>query len=367
VIVDCHVYCFTAPDTAAGHATEPEHLGYWQTGYALHHQPAYRLRDRRPANSRVLLDPTPGEPLRLAGDRQFRVDRASNRLVWTHEGEDCTKQFLPPNVIEYSAGAIIAEMDYAGVDWGLIHVDATLGKDSAYLASCVGAYPDRLRSMAPIDERRISADPDAAIGQAHDAVRVHGFHALKIIPAYAYRAGRSLSFDDDSWRPFWDAVAQLGVPIFFTLGPSPGSSDPRRGFEQELWTLRRWHDRYPDVVASVTHGYPWRDYIEDGRLALSDGMWAPFRDCRLSLEVCMPVRIGDLFDFPYLECRPAVEAMLMHIGADRLLWGTDMPFQNRFCTYRQSRQFLEKYCGDLLSADDLRKLMGGTAAGILRI
>lgn len=166
---------------------------------------------------------------------------------------------------------------------------------------------------------------------------------------------------------FLDAVTRLDVPIFFTLGPAPGSSDPRSGFEQQSWTLRRWHDRYPGVAASVTHGYPWRDEIQDGRLVLTEGMWAPFKNCGLSLEVCLPVRIGDLFDYPYVECRPAVEAMLRHIGADRLLWGTDMPFQNRFCTYRQSRRFLERHCGDLLSDDDLRKLMGGTAAALLRL
>ena len=48
--------------------------------------------------------------------------------------------------------------------------------------------------------------------------------------------------------------------------------------------------------------------------------------------------------------------MLRHVGARNLLWGTDMPFQNRFCTYRQSRRWIET-CG-LLSADELAQVMG---------
>ena len=166
MIVDSHVYTFRAPDHLAGHPTVAEHMKLWQWGYAFHHQPAYRTRDRAPGNSLLLMDPTPDDPLRLATNRNFRVDRTTNRLVWTVDGDDYTKQYHPPNVMEFSAGACIAEMDYAGIDWALIHVDAALEKDAAFLASCVRAYPDRLRSMAPVDEFLIPTDPDAAIRAA---------------------------------------------------------------------------------------------------------------------------------------------------------------------------------------------------------
>ena len=62
-----------------------------------------------------------------------------------------------------------------------------------------------------------------------------------------------------------------------------------------------------------------------------------------------PVRVGDKLDYPYPACRPWLRAMLAEVGADRLLWGTDMPFQNRFCTYRQSRSYIEGYCRDFIS------------------
>ena len=82
------------------------------------------------------------------------------------------------------------------------------------------------------------------------------------------------------------------------------------------------------------------------------------------MEVCFPVRIGDMFDFPYREVWPTLEQMVERIGADHLMWGTDMPFQNRFCTYRQSRQWIEKYC-KFLQSDDLSLIMGGTANRVL--
>lgn len=367
MIVDSHAYCFTAPDTPAGHPSAEAHLEYWQRQYALHHQPAFRVRDRAPGDARLLLRPTEEDPLALATDRNFRVDHITKRLVWTVDGEDYTKQQLPPGVIDFSAGALVAEMDYAGVDWALLHTDSTLSKDLDFLITCLEAFPERLRAMAPVDEAMIPVHPDRAIEQVFRAIRQAGLHAIKIIPEYAYRETGSVNFNAPAWRPFWDAVTGLNVPIFFTLGASPDSSDPRQGFVEELRRLVEWMNRYPHVRVSVTHGYPWRDFIEGQRFVLPPDMWSPFRGSQLCLELGLPFRIGDLFEYPYAECRPVIEAMLKHIGPSRLMWGTDMPFQNRFCTYRQSRSYLEKYCRDLFSVDDLNRVMGGTAAEFLNL
>jgi predicted TIM-barrel fold metal-dependent hydrolase len=365
MIVDSHAYCFTAPDALAGHPSVQHHLDLWQWGYAGHHQPAFRVRDRAPGDASLLLEHGEDGP-RLA-ERAFRVDHDRERLIWTVDDEDYTKVFLPPNTLEFSPGNLIAEMDYAGVDWALLHVDQTLSRDVDYLAECIRAYPDRLRSMAPVDEWRIASEPDAVIADATAAIEIHGLHAFKIIPEYAYRADCGQSITDAAWRPFWDAVTRLDVPIFFTVGPRPGSSDARQGFLDELWAVARWMDRYPDTLVSITHGFPWRDLVAGDRIVVPAGFWEPFRDRpNLSIEVSFPVRIGDLFDYPWTACQPILAEMAEQIGCDRLLWGTDMPFQNRFCTYRQSRQWIERY-STFLDPDQLAAVMGGTAARILRI
>jgi predicted TIM-barrel fold metal-dependent hydrolase len=368
VIVDSHLYCFTAPDTLAGHRSVAEHMALWQWGYALMHQPAWYTDDRSPADSTVLLDPTPQDPLHRATNRDFRADHVHNRLIWTVDGRDATKQFLPPNTLAFTPGAAIAEMDYVGVDWGLIHVDAALTKDIAYLAECVRRYPDRLRSMAPVEEALIPTHPGTAVARAREAIERHGLHALKVIPEYAYRTGLTTDFTDARWTPFWDGVRDLPVPVFFTLAPARGSSNPRGGFIDELWRLVRLHERYPELRISITHGFYWRDWLTPDRHAfeLDPAMWEPFNaDRGLHLEVSFPVRIGDLFEYPYRETWPVLRAMVEHIGPSRLLWGTDMPFQNRFCTYRQSRAYIERHCTSFLSASDLAAIMGGTAARLL--
>ena len=371
MIVDSHVYCFERVDRPAGHASGEEHLKWVQAAHAWHHQPAWRIRDRAPAPSKVL-DPEGRSGVSRLPDVNFRVDRARGRVVWTIDGEDYTKQFFPPDLrdLAFTPHSLIAEMDYAGVDVALIHTDPMLGRDSAYLAESVRLYPERLRSMAPVDEWRILRETDAVIAELIAAITEHGLHAIKFNAPLAYLNG-SDPWDDGRYRPFWEAAASLNVPVFFTLGTGPAGmsgeisvAEQRRGYLDELRILVRWMDRYPDTLCSLTHGFPWRVFLGGNRIALPEAIWDPFRNPNCNLEVCFPVRLGDLFDFPYREVWSTLEQMVERVGADHLLWGTDMPFQNRFCTYRQSRDWIERY-GGFLDREDLVNITGNTAARIL--
>ena len=369
MIIDSHAYCFEPADSARGYASADEHLGWVQRGQARHHQPAFRTRDRAPGSSSVLA-PKGDIGMSELPDLNLRVDHATGRIVWTVDAEDYTKHYYPPNLrsCEFTSHSLIGEMDYAGVDIALLHTNPMLGRDPAYQAECVRLFPDRLRSMVPIDEWRIPGEMDAVVGELASAVAGGGLHAVKFNPN-TYRVSPD-PWDDGIYRPFWEAATSLNVPIFFSLHTGPGqfgweaTPDLQGGFLGELRILMRWMERYPDTICSITHGFPYRTFLEGDRIVFPDAVWEPFDNPNLSIEVCFPVRIGDMFDFPYREVWPTLEEMVERIGADRLMWGTDMPFQNRFCTYRQSRDWIEKYCG-FLSPEDLSMIMGGTAARVL--
>ncbi len=364
MIIDSHVYCFPPLDALAGHKSVPEHLRVTQAGHARHQQPAFRVRDRAPASSKALLDPN-GDPPWFLSRVNFRVDHVHHRVVWTVDGEDYTKHYLPPNLHDtaFDAASCIAEMDYAGVDAALMHVELMLGRDVAYLADCIRRYPGRLRSMAPVDEWRIATDPDGVIREVTAAIKDYGLHAIKFSLFYAYLVNHD-PWDDGVYRPFWEAVTRLGVPIFFTLRPNPDMSDERAGYLHELGILKRWMARYPNNPVSLTHGFPWRVFREGDGIVLPDAIWEPFQNPKLHLEISFPIRIGDWWHYPYREVWPTIEQMVRRVGSNRLLWGTDMPFQNRFCTYRQSREYIEKYL-TFLGPQDRAAIMGGTTAKLV--
>ena len=369
MIIDSHAYCFEPADSLPGYTSVAEHLRWVQAGQAGHYQPAFRLRDRVVGPSDVLA-PKGKADLSDLPDLEFRIDAAAGRVVWTYEGEDYTKHYYPPNLrdCEFTPESLISEMDYAGVDVALLHTNPMLGRSSAYLAECVRKYPGRLYSMAPVDEWRIRDDTDAVIAELTTAISEHRLHAIKF-NANGYMVSAD-PWDDGFYRPFWEVATSLDVPIFFSLSSGPGrgnweaSQDVKRGYLNELMILMRWMDRYPDNVCSITHGFPYRTFLEGERIVLPDEVWEPFQNPNLSIEVSFPVRIGDIFDFPFQEVIPTIQTMEEHIGADHLLYGTDMPFQNRHCTYRQSRDHIEKYC-TFLTQEQRDLIMGGTAARIL--
>ena len=373
MIIDSHAYCFEPADCPRGYASADEHLRFVQKAQGKHHQPAFRLSDRGPGPSDVV-DPDDVSDLSQLPDVNFRLDKEAGRVLWDWEGEVYTKHFYPPNLrnLEFTPSSLLGEADYAGVVGVLLHVNPMLCRSYEYQAECVAAHPQRLRSMAHVDEWRIHTEVDAVIAELSHGVENLGLHAIKFCSS-----GYSVSpepWDDGPYRPFWEVATKLGVPIFFTLGVGPSrpkevapDADGRRGYLGELDILKRWMDRYPDSVASITHGFPWRVFMAGNGFDLPDAIWQPFENPNLSLEVCFPVRIGDLFDYPYREVWPALAAMVERIGASQLMYGTDMPFQNRFCTYRQSIHWIENHFAPAtgLSDADLALIMGGTAARVL--
>ena len=109
--------------------------------------------------------------------------------------------------------------------------------------------------------------------------------------------------------------------------------------------------------------------MNQSKIELPKELWEPFQNPLLNMEVCFPVRIGDIIDYPYKEIRPTLTELINKIGSKRLHFGTDMPFQNRFCTYSQSKKWIEynykNFTG--MSKYDLEMIMGGTAKKLLDI
>lgn len=375
MIIDSHAYCFEPADSPRGYPSGNEHLAYVQKAQARHHQPAFRIRDGVEGRSEIL-DPTGKSSLEDLPDVNFRIDKATGRVLWDYEGETYTKHFYPPNLwnLEFTPDSLIGEMDYAGIDMTLLHTNPMLGQDNEYQVECVQKYPDRIFSMALLDERQIHTNVDTTIAGVTTAIVDLGLHAVKFNSLGYMVSGEP--WDSGPYKIFWDAVSTLGVPVFFTLstGPDRGKeitpdAAQQSGYIDELRILMRLMQKYPGMLCSITHGFPWRVYLDGSGITLPDEIWEPFENPNLSLEVCFPVRIGDIFDYPYREVWPTMEAMVERIGPGQLMYGTDFPFQNRFCTYRQSRHWLERHFAQAIgmSNDDLALIMGGTTARVLGV
>ena len=145
MIIDGHNYCFPQMDLPQGYDTLAEKMRMLQSEYGGHYQPPWRVRDRKQFDNSVLVDPETGQL------RDIRWTRHNGNIAWEYEGEIYTKQHTPPMLhnLECSAEVMLAEMDYAGIDMGVLHTYPTMGHPThlnAYLRDITTRFPDRFPS-----------------------------------------------------------------------------------------------------------------------------------------------------------------------------------------------------------------------------
>ena len=366
MIIDAHAYCFPPLGEANGFPTVAEHLQYLQREMADHHQPVWRVRDRaRVGDNTMLASP---DDATLAGLKN--VDFRSGgygRFVWTVDGDDYAKQYLPPYLVDSShpAETLIAQMDYVGIDRSVLHVNPIMGLLNDYVADCVQRFPNRLLGLASVKEWEIETDPEGQVNEIERAYS-NGLHALQFIVNTRFRNGIDKSWNDNQCRPFWDGVALLGRPVLFTIVP-PCPKNTLTDYLAQLSLWREWLERYPEVPAALTHGFPWGMFLEGNRLNLPPAVFEPFEASSAKLQLLLHISLGGVFDYPYTEFQSVVGQLVEKLGSERLMWGTDMPNVERFCNYRQTLDTFRVHCAGVIDDRDLENILGRTAADFFTI
>ena len=365
MIFDGHAYTFPPLTGRGGFDTDEQLRRHLQQAIAVHHQPARRARDQAPADTTALIESTNRTSLDAIKEAGFRAE-AHGRFRWAADGEDYVKQYFPPSVTDmaYPADRLVAEMDYAGVNMALLHRTPYLGIGNDFIADCVRSYPDRLMGLAHVEEWLVATQPDATIAKLWRAVQEQELCGLHFLPPQLDLYNYNGPWDAPEFNPFWDAVAGLGIPMFFSLNPR---KEPLlESYLEELGTLIRWMERYPNVQVVMTHGLSWRLFMDGDSLSINEDVWKPFDSPNLHLQFLFPIALGGVWDYPMPQVRRTIEQCVERIGAERLMWGTDMPIVTRFWTYKQNIDFIQDYC-DFLSAEEMKAIMGGTMAKMLGV
>ncbi len=379
MIIDAYPSTFAPWDTRQGFDTLDERLRIVQRELAGHQQQAWRVRDRIPMDNRSLIDPVTGE----LTDVQWT--RHNGQLAWIWEGETYTKQYLPPMLhnLECPPELMVAEMDYAGVDMGILHCFVTKGHyrtQNAFQKEATSRFPDRLMRTIMVNEPAIPGDPDKAVAEVQEEVDSGQYTALQFVPRNYYRPivpsqaddGHDEPWDDGAMRGFWEGIASMKVPVFFTLlGRGRALKDrfgpeAREEYFEEQQVLTRWMERYPDITTVLTHGLPWRTFLEGDRIVFPERIWDVFESPQLNMEMIIPIQIGDVWEYPWKEAESTTKECVDRVGSDRMMWGSDWPMSGRHCTYRQNLNQYALHC-EFLSNHERSQLVGGTAARVMGV
>ena len=267
-------------------------------------------------------------------------------------GEE-TIQLLPPfnEVTTFPAETLLAHMDWACVDRAVLLQGPFYGEANAYVASAVERWPDRfIGAFAP--------DPVAtdARQKFKQCVEEYGLRIVKLeLTEPIGLTGRypKLRLDVPQFSWIFETAQREGLIVTFDLGKI-GS----KAYQTEA--VATIAERYPDLQIVIAHlaqppinnsdnaelNAKWKEQILLGRKA------------NVSFDLSALPAYSQAYDeYPYLVAQGYIRRAVDLIGAEKIMWGTDVPGLLTSGSYRQLLNYVRLHC-DFLSAEEKALVLG---------
>jgi len=315
-----------------------------------------RVRDNEPLLDPIMVSERDG--ISWSPELNFRIGWYGRVLI-TYKGEDYYFQHGPPSYADLSSPPeqVIAQMDFAGIDRAVIQHDRLYGRLDDYLGDALCKFPDRLVALAQVDEWR-AGEPDELERLKHE-VEDLGFSGLYFSTGGFCHNDFAFGINDDILEPLWTLVADLGIPIHWMAA---NRRQPRlQQYLHELTEFARWGRAHPDIPSVLTHG------LENLRIDIDrpDRFEVPQEIIELislpnwHIELMIHKMLHDVEFAPYhTPAAQVIRDLADSVGANKLMWGSDMPGCEKVTTYRQARILYETQT-DFLGDDERAGLMGG--------
>lgn len=363
MIIDSHAHIFQHWAGPCGHPSREIHWKYIQKNVTRPAARVRRMRDRAETDAGGLFRPGENGWSGLRDDVAFRVG-LYGRLEYTVDGEDYCVQYMPVSMVQYECPPelMLAHMDYAGIDHCVLQAGPSYGRMNDYNALAQRQYPDRFTGLAHVDEA--VADTPAEMAELERAVHRLGLRGLYYNVESFARYDFRWHFADRRFDAFWERVAALDVPVFFEASAAPDYDEA--SYVAMMARLDGLLTRFPAMRWLLVTGPPARFFASGREWRFPDPVARALGRENLQIELCFPIAWGGIWDYPYPEAQALIRGLRDRFGAGKLVWGSDMPNVERFCTYRQCLEYVRRYC-DFLSAAEKDRILGGNAAELCRI
>ena len=144
------------------------------------------------------------------------------------------------------------------------------------------------------------------------------------------------------------------IPIFWNC-PSPEPT--KDAYLKTIEELGIWLYQYPEIPCVLTNGFPFDYFSSEKKVAFPEEFWHTMSAPNLLVELCFPIIMGGRLHYPYHDLWPIVQQFYEKLGAKKLVWGSDMPNVERFCTYSQCLNYLRDYC-PFIPKEDMKLICG---------
>lgn len=248
---------------------------------------------------------------------------------------------------------LIAHMDCAGVDKAVILQGPFYGELNDYVAGAVYDYPNRLAGMACYDPWSCNAN-----SYFEEQIAGMNFTGLKLecsVSSGYCGIHPDAKLDDTTLAWLWKSLEQSGMVLILDLGAPGTISYQTRAVRQ----IAQRHANLKIVIAHLAQPSPaveanpelwrlWKEQIELGKLP---NVW--FDTASLPAYVSYE-------RYPYPTINKYLHHVIDRIGAEKVMWGTDIPGLLTHATYPQL-VVLAGLHTVFLSAPEQKMILGGNA------
>jgi predicted TIM-barrel fold metal-dependent hydrolase len=354
MIIDSHAHIFPYLGGKSGYGSVDEHLLVCQKAMHEHlSQPPRRIKDNVIIKEKKLWDPR-DPSFKGRKNVNFRVGQFG-RFEWTQDGVDCYIQYLPPTLRDMTCppDLLKAMMDYVGIDMAVLQCGDVYGKLNYYYAMVLDEHPELANVFIPLARvNETEAYKDEQIKRLRHVIEDLGLKGL-------WFAANNTSFGPN-YRIFWDEVRELKIPVFLAFYPE------KEAWVASLKSLEKWIELYSDIPCVLPQAFPLSTIRYDDELIIPDFAEKIIKEGNFYLELTYPIARGGIEDYPFPISRKAVQKLYDTFGAEKLVWGSDVPMVERYCTYSQSLKYLRDYC-EFISPNEMELILGKNLAKVFNL
>ena len=267
-------------------------------------------------------------------------------------------QLLPPlnsGRTVFEPETLLRFMDLAGVDRAVLLQGSFYGDHNDYLYKAASQWPDRFIPAAYLDP--CSDDVRQDFGKVTED---YGFRALKFEmtePAGFTGLYPGLRLDGEEMEWIWEEADRRNLVVTLDLG------GPRtRSYQTDA--VRKVLERHPSLRVVIAHlAQPPIARVHDDAL---NRLWEEQillgRDFNVWFDTAaLPWHCSQAGeDYPYPTACRYIQRAAELIGAEKIMWGTDIPGLLTHATYLQLLDVVRRHC-TFFSDEEMTKVLGASA------
>lgn len=228
---------------------------------------------------------------------------------------------------------LLASMDAAGIDLAVVATVITSPEKSRSINDyAVACNHGRMRMFGGVHPK----EPNPL--ETLERIAASGLYGVKVHPEY-----QDFTFEDRTLDPIWEKCAELHLPLLTHAGFDIAYAPP---FRTSPAGLAEFHRRFPELVFIAAHFGGYRMWDEVEKHLIGTGVY---------LDLSMALN--------ELPAERAV-AMIRRHGADKVLFGTDSPWDNQTrCVERFSNLGLAEDEFKLIAGENALRLLAASPGG----